>query len=412
MNAREEWRRGWPVVLASLFGFAIPTTFIYSMGSLIAPIEAEYGWSRGEISAGLSILTLTGAVLSPFVGMAIDRFGPRRIGLPGALLMFSSFGIITLTTADVRVWWALWFVLTLAALWVKPMVWTTAVASTFTRSRGLALAVTVCGSGVGSAIVPLLSTWLIDHYGWRAAVPMMSGIIGVVVLPILYFGLHSGADERARGPVDAAQAAPMAPGMSAREVFTSVRFLKIGLAGFAFTLGGMGLGTNFIPIFTSFGIGRGEAAAIAGISGISAIAGRLITGAMLDRWNANLIGGVCMLLPIISCLLLLWSPGNVAVAAFAILIFGLTNGAEVDIIAFLTAQQFGTARYGTIFGVIAALWAFATSAGPLIVNHIYDVTGGYALALQLLMPVFVIGALAILTLGKPPHFDEPAEAAA
>ncbi len=400
-SIRGEWVAGWPVVFAAMFGFMVPATYVYSFGSLVGPLEAEYGWSRAEITGGLSLLTIVSAMLQPVIGISIDKWGPRRIALPGAAMVLLGFSLVTLTTGDIRVWWGLWLLFALAAVGVKPAVWTTAVASSFTKGRGFALAVALCGSGIGSTVMPVLATWLIDSHGWRNAIPMLCALVAVVVMPILYFGLNSEADRRkvaARNP-----ATPQQPlkGMTAREVFRSVRFFKIALAGFVFTLTGMGMSSNFIPIFTSFGITRAEAAAIAGVAGISAIAGRLMTGVLLDRFNANLVGGSIMLFPILTCALLLWAPGSVSVAFLAVIIFGMTIGAEIDVIAFLTAQQFGTARYGTIFGVIAALWSLATAAGPLFVNGIYDATGEYTLALKIVIPFFVLGSLCILTLGKP-----------
>lgn len=405
-GARSEWKAGWPVVMASMFGFAIPATYVYSVGALIAPLQAEYGWSRAQITAGLSILTLTGGLLAPVVGIYVDRWGPRRIALPGALAMFAAYNLITLTTSDIRVWWGLWFLMTFAALGVKPGVWTTAVASTFEKSRGLAMAAALCGSGIGSALVPILATLLIDRYGWRSAVPMLSGLIAVVIFPILWFGMHSGADRRIRARREARDPGPALTGVEARQAFLSVRFVKIAFAGFVFTVVGMGLGANIIPIFTSFGMTRAQAAQIAGVSGMSAIVGRLCTGWLLDRFNANLVGGLFMLLPVASFLILLGAPGHVPMSMAAIFIFGLTVGAEIDIIAFLTAQQFGTMRFGTIFGAITGLWSLATATGPLFVSYVFDATGSYVPAIRMLIPTVVSGALCILFLGRPPAFDE------
>ncbi len=62
----------------------------------------------------------------------------------------------------------------------------------------------------------------------------------------------------------------------------------------------------------------------------------------------------------------------------------------------------------TIFGVISGLWAIATGLGPTLANRIYDVTGGYELALELAIPLFVVTSLLMLSLGRPPEFDSGA----
>lgn len=408
--ARSEWKDGWRVVLASLAGFTLISFYTFSFGAFIAPIEQEFGWSRAQISIGLSVITVTAGLLTPLLGMVVDRFGPRRVGLPGAIAYAATYGLLGLTTSNIWSWWGLWFLLSFTIIGIKPLVWTTAVASSFERNRGLALAIALCGGGIASSLAPSYSTWAIDMFGWRGAYPFLALSMGLVVVPILYFGLHSGADKAKKDKASGKTDAPALPGLSLRESFYSAAFVKLALAAFIFTVAAIGIIPNLMPILVSFEFSRTEAAAIAGVAGIASIIGRLITGYLLDRFNPNLIAGIVVLLPVVSCVLLGWAPGHTAVAIVSVAIIGLALGSEVDVMAFMTARQFGTANYGTIFGVISGLWAIATGMGPLIVNRIYDVTGGYELALQLAIPLFAVTSVLLFALGKPPRFEAPADA--
>lgn len=407
VTARQEWAGGWRVVIASMAGFCLAASFTFSFGAFIGPLESEFGWSRAEISLGLTVITLTGGLLSPPIGMLVDRWGPRRLGVPGCLIFAVFFGILGLTTGNIWVWWGLWFLLAFAFIAIKPLIWTTAVASSFDKQRGLALAVAMCGSGLASTFAPSLATWAIANYGWRMAFPIIGLTVGLCVFPILYFWLHSGADRALRKTEQiGAGAKRVLYGLSAREAFRTMQFFKLALAAFVFTFAAIGIVPNLIPILTSFEITRTQAALIAGAAGLASIGGRLVTGVLLDRINPNVVAGVVVMLPIISCLLLLAAPGNIPVAFLAALIIGVSLGSEVDVVAFMTARLFGTIAYGTIFGVMSGMWAIATGFGPTLVNLSYDITGGYELALELAIPMFALTSLLLFTLGQTPRFDQ------
>jgi len=410
-TAAQEWRAGWPLALACLSGMTIASMAMYVLGPMIEPLEAEFGWSRAQISMGITVSTLCSAVMAPLVGMMIDRWGPRRIGLPGAVLALLGFSSIALATESFAVWIAIWAVISIGAVGIKPTVWTMAIATTFNKARGLAMAVALCGSSLAALVMPILSTMLIDAYGWRPAMPVISGIVALVVVPILYFGLRTGADASLQGKESQQQVATphAARGATVRAAVRSAQFIKLGLAAFIFTVCALGLVANLVPMMSSLDLSRAEAAGIAGLLGIASFTGRIGTGYLLDRFSSGIVGGMLVLMPVISCLLLLNADGSALIASLAVLIFGLALGAEVDVIAYVAAEKFGTARYGTIFGFITTSWYLATAAGPVLTSLIYDISGNYELALKIAIPAFLTTSVLLFTIGKPLPFDEPAQ---
>lgn len=404
-TARNEWRRNWGVVLAGLFGVGLTSTHVYSIGPFIAPLEAEFGWARAQISAGVGVSTFIAAVLSPFLGMAIDKWGPRRIALPGVFIFCSATALLSLATKNVWIWWSLWILVAMGGLLIKPPVWTAAVTSLFERGRGLALAVTLCGTGLASTIMPNVATWLIDSHGWRTAYMLMALMLLVVTFPIFYIFLNSAADQKRRGSAESAHQF-VAVGATVREALLSMRFVKLTVAGFVFTTGAIGITSNMVPILTSMHLNRAEAAAVAGLAGLTSVIGRLSTGFIIDRYNGNIVGGVVVLFPMITCaLLLLADGGSTEFVIPAAVVLGLALGAELDVIAYLTARHFGTARYGTIFGTVSSVWALAVTVGPTLANYMYDRTGSYSPALWTFLPLFAIASICLLTLGAFPDYE-------
>lgn len=405
VSARDEWRRHWLVVMAGMIGVGLVSIHVYTQGPFIGPLEKEFGWKRAEISSGLALSSFILAGLSPFMGMAIDRWGARRIALPGCVLFLSATAMLSQISQSLWTWWAIWIVVGMGGLALKPTIWTLAVASLFDKGRGFALAVTLCGTALASGLMPLVATALIDQFGWRQAYPLMALLLFVIAFPVFWFFLDSAADKSRRG-VQSEAALPPQGGATFREAVSSLRFYQLSLAAFVFTAAALGIISNLVPILTSMEIGRTQAAAIAGLAGVTNIVGRLTTGWLLDRYNGNVVGGLCVAIPVSTCLLLLFADGSMPMIVLAVAIMGLSLGAEMDVIAFLTARHFGMARYGTIFGTVSALWSFAVSVGPILANHIYDRTGAYDLALWIFLPLFLIASLSLLTLGQFPDYSQ------
>src|SRR3546814_2049474 len=61
------------------------------------------------------------------MGVAIDRFGPRRIALTGITLYASGVAFLSLAQQPIWTWLALWTFLASASLFIKPTVWIAAV---------------------------------------------------------------------------------------------------------------------------------------------------------------------------------------------------------------------------------------------------------------------------------------------
>lgn len=166
--AESEWCRNWPLVLAAMVGVSFITIPTATLGLFMAPLNAAFGWSRTEISAGLTIFALINLPLMPLAGMLVDKFGARRLALPGLVLCSLAFAAFALLNGSLVHWLASWVVFTLLSLTVGMVVWTTAVSSTFGKSRGLALALVLCGAAIAQALAPIVARWVIDNHGWRA----------------------------------------------------------------------------------------------------------------------------------------------------------------------------------------------------------------------------------------------------
>lgn len=383
-------------------GYSTAVLHTYVLGPFIEPLQNAFGWTRAGISSGLTLAGLTGAVLAIPVGLLVDRVGPRRLVLAGVLLMPASIGLLGTATGSLANWYALWSFVAFANLFLQATVWTSAIASRFEKARGLAFAVTLSGASLCAVILPFLSTKLIIAFEWRAAFMMVGAIWALCVFPVMFFFFRGAQDDRTVNPRAERTAPAELTGASAREALTSAAFYQLFIASLLFSFTAVGVIVHFVPILTERGATPLGAAGVASIIGVSSIVGRLGTGFLIDRFSASLVGAVAFLLPVISCVLLLLDGSNPSSQAIAAALFGITVGAEVDVIAFLTTRQFGLKNYGIIFGAIVTAIAAGSAVGPLAAGAAFDVFGGYAQFLAITMGTMLLGAACIATL-KNPH---------
>lgn len=403
-----EWKNGWPVVVASGLGYYMSVTHIYSLGLFMAPIERELGWSREQVTAGGLIVAIIAFFVTPFVGNLLDRFSVRRVALPGIVAYCICLAAIGLTGPGLASWWLAWTFLGLGYCFVSSSVWTVAPVTRFDRKRGLALAGALLGTAACSMTMPLLGDSLINNFGWREAYFGIALVVFLLAFPVCYFFLHDARSlTRAQGDVASGTAvAAVAPraGLTVPQALKTSQFWKMSLASLLAIIGLLALTVHFIPILTEKGVGRSTAASIAGIMGVGGIIGRLLTGYSLDRLHGPFVGAIAFSLPMLVCLLL--SQGN-SVLAFsaAALLLGFTLGAEVDVIAYLSARYFGLKNYGSLFGFISGCLTLGAGVGPFIAGIAYERTGSYETLLFALIAVFIIAAVLIGTLGRYPVFQ-------
>ena len=405
-SAAAEWRSFWFLPVAAALGYSTAVLHTYGIGPFIAPLQQEFGWSRAQISVGITIAGLTGAIFSVPVGILVDRLGPRVVGLTGVLLMTAAFALLGTTTGSTANWLLLWSLVAFGNLWLQATVWTSAVATRFEKSRGLAFAITLSGASVAASVFPVLAIWLIGSYGWRTAFMGMGGIWATLVFPVMLL-FFRGARDTGRKERVAAQSVPSTlTGVSVAEGLRSSAFYKLLLASGFFAFTAIGIIVHFVPILTDRGADPLAAAGIASLVGIFSIFGRFGTGLLLDRFPGHWVGAVVFLLPIIACALLFFDGANPVSQALAAAAFGFTVGAEIDVIAYLASTQFGLRNFGVLFGAMTGALALGVAFGPLAAGAAFDRYNSYGQFLVLTMAFMAVSSLALATLSRPRWGEE------
>lgn len=403
-----EFRQHGLILLPAMAGIMFCSIHGYSLGVMIGPLEQEFGWARAQISTGPLIVSLIALLVAPLVGMAVDRFGSRKIGLVGPILFAGAVALLSTATSDIRMWWALWLLLGVSSMFVIPTVWTAAINASFERNRGLALAIALCGTGIAAALYPTLTNVLVERFGWRGAYVGLAAISLAVVLPLVFLFFH-GPGERKRNAAVTQTEPPKLRGLALSEGLKSPRFIKLAAAATVFSVAICALTANAVPVLLGEDLDRTTAAATAGLIGIGSIIGRLGGGVLLDRFNAATVAACSVLTPIITVVILLFTQQSPFASGVAFFVLGLSVGTELDACAYLAARHFGMRSFGALFGAVNGLLLFGAGVAPLLANHVYDVTRSYDIVLWAIIPSCILTALLFLALGPYPSFEDDVE---
>src|SRR2546423_10058390 len=205
-------RGSWTVIGAVWVTLAIASGLYFSFPVFFVALVEEFGWSRGATAAAFSISSVVQGVLSPAVGILVDRLGPRRVMLGGAVVLGGACAL----SSRIGALWSLYAVAgVLAAVGVCAVSWVPTgalIARLFAERRSSVMGVAFSGMGAGVLVIGPLSQWLIVHYGWRPAYLLLGVGTLVVLVPVIWLGVpeapvptpHGHAESIASAPVSAA----------------------------------------------------------------------------------------------------------------------------------------------------------------------------------------------------------------
>lgn len=389
---------GWLVVVAAFFGVMVSfgSLLVFTFGIFLKPIGQEFGWSRESISAAFGIAAMTVAACSPGLGRLLDRHNTRTIVLP--CMTIFGLAILSLSWLTPHLWhlYATFVVLGIVGNGTTQMGYARVVSTWFAERRGMALALVVSGVGVGSIVFPPLAQWFIDHHGWRAAYVVLGCAVLVLGVPLTALFVREHPQDHPAERHAAIEGQPLAEALRRRPFWLLVSTL------FLSSIAINGAVTHLSPLLTDRSVPAQEAALAVSFLGGASLAGRLLTGQLLDRlFGAWVAFGLLVIAS--SGILLLANASNGATGIAAAALIGLGLGGEADVTPYLLTRYYGLRSFSTLYGLTWTAYAIAGAIGPVVMGKVFDTTGSYAQLLMLLAGVTSAAGLLMLALPAYPR---------
>jgi MFS family permease len=385
------------VTLAIAFGlyFSFPVFFVALLD--------EFGWSRGATAGAFSVSSVVQGLLSPVVGMLVDRLGPRRVILSGVVLL----GGACLLSSRIGSLASLYLMTgVLVAAGVCAVGWVPSgalIARWFADRQGSVMGLAFSGMGMGVLVIGPLAQWLIAARGWRAAYLVLGAGALAVLLPLVWLCVRD-------APIHAmparASAHPSGPG-GGRDVRAALRTRPFWALFFAYLctpLAVFPVVTHQVAFAVDQGFPRLFVAGVFGLVGLMSIAGRIVFGVLADRIGRAASASLSFASTALGTLCLLgietWRR-SAPLYAYAFF-FGLGFGARGPIITAMAAQLFQGRRFGVIYGILSVGSGIGGGIGPWFGGVIHDVTGSYRAAFLITIGFCALGTVCFW-LARPPR---------
>ena len=394
---------GWGVLSAAFIGVMVSFAPIvpYTFSLFLDPLHAAFGWKRESMGGAFALAAITVALVSPLIGLLLDRFSPRRIILPAILAFAVALTSLSRLGSHIAQFYLTFLVLGLAANGTAQFAYTRTILTWFSRRRGFALALLLTGSGVGSILIPPLTQWTIQHHGWRAAW-LMLGAIAILGFPLTAMLVRN----RPENPL--IRTDRQAPGVTVSAALRTSAFWILAFITIFSAFSENGLVTNLAAVLTQHGIVAGSAALALSVRGGAGIVGRLGIGFAIDRVSPERIQTLVLALAAAGTLILAFA-GTGLMALLGAAVLGIGLGSEADVMPYLLARYFGRRHFSVLYGLTWTAYAIGGATGPLWIGHMYDKVGGFYKPqfIVILAGVAFAAVLLSLFLPKPAVAAEP-----
>ncbi len=407
---------GWVVIAIAFVTLGIGVNSRTAFSLLFPPILDEFGWSRGSLAATFSIGFVVSALITPLIGMMMDRVGPRVVLPTGAVLV--SAGLMA-ATHGTEPWH---FYLTLGVLVVGGSIFMSYIGHTlflpnwFNRQRGLALGLAFAGVGIGSVTILPWMQQSIDTAGWRQSCWILAFIILAVVVPLNVLFQRHRPEEMDLLP-DGAEAPSATAGDNGAAVVDRAIIdhawcetewtlpLAIRTARFWWMMASFicalyvwyAVQVHQTRYLIDVGISAEAAALALGLVGLAGVVGQILIGHLSDRMGREWAFTLALLgfLFTYGCLYVLRQWPQDWLMYLMVALQGFLGYGTSTVFAATPADLFAGKQYGLIFGTMATAASTGAALGPWLTGLSFDIQGNYDRAFVLAMVVCLISISAM-----------------
>ena len=406
---------GWIIVALGLLGMAAWTGIRTTFAVFYAALLDEFGWSRGAAAGVQSVSYIIYLVLAPLTGGLIDRFGPRRVIVPGIVIMCGGLALCRYIGSLLQFYIFFGGIVAIGVTAVSIAAYSPLLAQWFERKRGVAVGFAVSGMGLGTFLLVPLAQYFISLWGWRTAFTALAVLFFIVLFPLMFVFLRHKPSEFGLRPdgsvvgqllkkrsVEVIDPVWAGTDWTVKRIFKTGRYWALLLFAFLSITPVYLMVTHSVRFLIDQGIERMAAAFFLAIVGIVSLVSRIFWGWLSDRIGREptFTSGAIILSMAASSLIVIDATGLKNLAYLFSILLGIGWGCTAPMFISVAADLFQGKRFGLIYGILEGIIGAGCAFGAWFGGFIYDRTQSYQLAF-ILCAVFALASSMVVWLAAP-----------
>lgn len=379
---------------------------VYAWSVFRTPLTERFHWSISQVTLTFTISIFVLGVSAFFGGLWLNKSGPRIVALTGGFLY--GLGVFLASFSANNLYWLYlsYGVIGGIGLGFGYIVPVAVLVKWFPDKRGLITGIAVGGFGAGALVTAPAATRLIQSVGVLQTFAYLGIAYLIVTMATGAFMRNPPAGWQPEGwkPSASLAAQRATRDYILGDALKTWQWWALWLLLFLNTSAGISLISQEAPIFRELAkVSAIDAGVMVGIVSIGNAVGRIFWAAISDAITRRWTFAVMFLLQIGLFLALpgIASASLLAVVSFVIL---MCYGGGFGTMPAFAADYFGSKNVGPIYGLMLTAWGFASAFGPLLIAHLRQIGGTYAIGLRVIAGIMAVSIILPLIV-RPPRAD-------
>jgi len=350
----------------------------YSFQHFVTPIEAEFGLERDQVNLGMMAFLLSSAIWAAIVGKSIRRINPRTLALAGIFAFAAGFVALSFSQSPKQMIAIIALPIGFGFTACGPFITNVLTTNWFYKKRGRALGIAAVASSAGGFIVQPIFSYMIFKFEWRLALLYMGLAIAFIAVFLILRYFISRPEDIGQFPDGDTQSVQQTITATNPSLILKNRdFWIIALACGLLLASDQALLVSLKPFGENLGFSNAQATLIPTVVAGSAIAGKLLIGWMIERFDKRWVFALVCLSNILFLLAAIYMNSFAALVTVAAFV-GIAIGGIYPVWTGITADTFGRDYFApaigmmNIFTVILAVIAIGFVGSSFAQHQSYD----------------------------------------